>query len=984
MITRIVSFSFFVAVITVVATTTLRAAPSTVSGTLIQSLDGEWQTAADPSDKGRSESWFDSDHFPKDGAKTAQVPGSVTETWPLGGVWTDPPKNIFWYTKTFQFDKSPEPNMRYYLRFGAVKQTSEIWLNGQSLGTHTGGEDPFEFDVTSLLQPGKPNTVAVRIGVGMEGGIWQHVSLVAQPIVRIVDAYAIPDAKAGQIHLQVNLENNANVPVDVDIKAVSGEFKPAKSVGSQTSTVTVQPGQTTAKLDLTVDHPHLWDLNDPFLYTVAVTSDAKIAGSATPLRDNYSFRTGFRDIRMVDGYFTMNGKRFFLKSLHGNYVDPLSQLGTPRDMRIIGRDYPQLKKAGFNTFRFIMAAPMPEQLDQADELGYFIFSEHETSWMCTDPNLFGATLNQVARRDRNHPSLIMWGMLNETGNLPVYQKARDWLPQLKAIDNTRLVILSSGRFDKDFKTASISNTGSTTWDVYMGGEDPVNPKPDGPLHELGAYFDGTGDAHIYPFYPLSWEVITNFGNLDKDNPHPFFLTESGIGSSFNAIEEKRLLEKYQAPPTDPSWSWANAGTDGIINACKVYGLGETYPNPEDIYIDSQLEAARQREMIFSIVRGNPKINGYSLTSLQDFFGAGEGVMNNFRDFKPGHLEVLQAGWAPSRWCLLVNPTNVYAGQPLRVKVALANEDALPAGEYPVTLKIAGPTGLAWTHSVIAHVQDNGPFAYPLFDEDVTVPDLRQGTYTLEASLDDKPNPASSKLSFTVTDRTALPLIVGSVTVAGVPQNVRDLLTRQGAKVVDYAPGDGTDRETILVGADFKGKASDWRALYARAARGAHVIFLSESTFNGDKGKNKWLALPQKGDQDGAPDWLYHKDVIAKINNPIFTGLQPKLMSPEFYGQLLADTHHFKDVTLPADTPAVAIYSSLTDRYHFLDGVMIGTYPFHAGQFTINAFNILGTIGSPATDRLLLNLVIQAKADAAPLAPLPADYDAEMDKLGLTD
>jgi hypothetical protein len=163
-----------------------------------------------------------------------------------------------------------------------------------------------------------------------------------------------------------------------------------------------------------------------------------------------------------------------------------------------------------------------------------------------------------------------------------------------------------------------------------------------------------------------------------------------------------------------------------------------------------------------------------------------------------------------------------------------------------------------------------------------------------------------------------------------------------------------------------------------------VVFLDEKTFNGKKGKNNWLAIPEKGDQDGAPDWLYHKDVIAKVDHPVLTGLQTKLMSPEFYGALLADTHHFKNMTLPADVSAVAVYSSLTDRYHFFDGVMIGAYPFHAGHFTINAFNILGTVGRPATDRLLLNLVIQAKADAAPLAPLPADYDAEMDKLGITD
>ena len=134
------------------------------------------------------------------------------------------------------------------------------------------------------------------------------------------------------------------------------------------------------------------------------------------------------------------------------------------------------------------------------------------------------------------------GLLNETDNPDVYHRGKDWLPSLRAIDDSRPVLLSSGRWDKDYKTASISNTDSKTWDVYLGGEDPQNPKPTGHLQELGAYHDGTGDAHIYPFYPLTWSFITDFRNLDKDNAPPFFLSESGIGSAYNAIQEKREME----------------------------------------------------------------------------------------------------------------------------------------------------------------------------------------------------------------------------------------------------------------------------------------------------------------------------------------------------------------------------------------------------------------------------------------------------------
>jgi hypothetical protein len=347
--------------------------------------------------------------------------------------------------------------------------------------------------------------------------------------------------------------------------------------------------------------------------------------------------------------------------------------------------------------------------------------------------------------------------------------------------------------------------------------------------------------------------------------------------------------------------------------------------------------------------------------------------------------VLQDGWAPLRWCLLVHPTNAYADEPIHIKATLANEDALPGGDYAATIDVKGPAGVVWKHAVTAHVQQNGPLAYILFDEDVHIADLKGGIYTLEASLDGKPNAASHALAFTVTSRASLPPLSGEVTVAGIRQNMRDLLTKQGAKLHDYAANEEIARETILIGPDFKGKASDWRALYARAARGAHVVFLSNPIFHDGSARNKWLALPAKGDQSNDPDWLYHKEVIAKVNQPAFAGLPTKLMTAEYYGVLLARSFFFHDMTnpAPADTAAASIYNGFGGP-PYRDGVMLATYPFHAGHFTINAFNIVDSMGSPATDRLLLNLVIQAQADATALVPLPADYEAEMDKLGFKD
>jgi len=958
------------------------SATTSDGGTLVATLNGTWQIVQDTKNEGEAAGWFKGDTFPSAQAKPIQVPGVPTEVFPTTAWWMDNPDNAYWYFRTFPVQGAPQPGMRDYLRFGAVRQISDVWLNGTHLGSHGGGEDPFEFEVTKFLKLGD-NALAVRVKMNLMGGIWQGVTLVAQPDVRIIDGFAKPDAKGKKIDLEVTLENNSGKPATVDVAAALGEFKPARALGQQSTTVTAVPGISTANLVLPVEQPHLWDLNDPFLYTIKITSTWKDASGAKLGQDSDSFRTGFRDFRVVDDYFYLNGRRIFPASAHGNQYDALYGQGSSRDMSQYYKELDQLKKADFNMMRCIMAAAMPEQLDHADETGMLYFTEHETAWLLKDPAQFGRTLNQVVRRDRNHPSLAMWGLLNETPDMNIYARAKAWLPSLRAIDDTRPVLLSSGRFDNDFKTGSISNTGSQTWDVHLGGEDPVNPRPTGALTELGAYKNGTGDAHVYPYYPLSWSFLTAFSKVAQD-AKPFFLSEYGVSSAYNPLPEEIEMKRLQIPDWVYSWDWVKRGSDGMRRTWATYGLDATYPNMNDMMVDSDLSAVRQRNISFSAIRGNPKVIGYNLTSIEDFWGASEGVMDNFRNFKPGHLEMLRAGWAPLRWCLLVNPTTTYADQALSLRISLANEDVLPAGDQAATVTISGLGGEVWKQAFTVHVQANGPLAYPLFDQDVTIPNLAPGKYTLKAMLDGHANAAADQYDFTVTSRADLPKISGDVTVLDVPQNVRDLLAAQGAKVHPYAPDETNDHETILVGGDFKGVADVWRTLYGRAAQGAHIVFLDENVFHAADGANKWLAVPAKGGQNGDPEWLYHKETVAKTGHPIFAGLPTKLMDPDDYGMMLANAHFFEGTTTPDDTAAVAIRSTLGNHYEYKDGFLIGTYKLGAGHFTVNAFDLLGTIGAPATDRLMLNLVLAGQADAAPVTPPPDDFAATMDKLGIAD
>jgi hypothetical protein len=968
-----------------VVVATLLASPAVRAAT--QSLDGTWQIVPDAKNVGLTEHWYEPAVFPAAAARPIQVPGNINEAWPNPTPLDEPgAANLDWYRLAFAPSFTATPQHRYYLRFGAVSFRSEIWLNGVDLGVHDGGQDPFELEVTHDVLLGQLNTLIVRVEAPYFGGITRHVTLVDQPAVRIIDGFARPDAAGGKIHLEVTMENSTGAPATVDLSSSLGEYRPARALGTQAVTVSVPSGGWVVNVDLPVAHPHLWDLDDPFLYTVEIHSHW--AGSPSG-DDETHLRTGFRDFRIVDGYFQLNGRRILLKSTLGNWYEPVVIQGNARTHSYVLKDLTELKRAGFNTMRMIISGAMPEMMDLADELGFLIYSEHDTSWHTEDPAKFGVSLNGLVRRDRNHPSLVMWGLLNETMPRRVYQRARAWLPSLRAIDPTRLVMLSSGRWDQDRYTGSASNPGSATFDVYLGGEDPEHPTKIGDLPgmQIPAYFGG-GDVHIYQSYPTTWEFMMAFERLGQ-NTRPFLVSEAGDGSLYNPYDEQRKLIAAHAPADAYAYSWINPAIAGLDRTWQNYQLAGIYPSIEQMLIDSELAQSRQRRVTFDFLRANPKVNGFDVTSLNDCWGSGEGLMDNFQDFKPGQLEVLRQGWAPLRWSLLINSHHVYAGQSLHLRASLDNDHTLAAGNYGATFTLEGKMGVVWRAQAPVTVggAPDAPLAYLVFEQDIAVPDVPAGTYTLRAVLNGSTAVAANTLDLTIARTDALPRLTGTLTACGLDDDARRLLTAQGATVRDYIPGQEFNREVILVGKTLGGEDARWRDLYARIARGAHAVFLSPRVFAGVRGEKKeplhWLALAQRGELISEQEWLYHKEIVAKAQ-PEFAGLELRLMTPEYYGQMLADAPFFKDIAPPDQSAAVAIrcLADGASRFIYRDGLTVGSYRYHSGHFTLNGLDVLGQLGHPAADRLLLNLAATAATDAAPLQPLPDEFDLELAGIGI--
>lgn len=437
---------------------------ATIADTIL-SLDGDgWQIAIDPDNTGREQEWFNG---PVDAAKVTRVPWIIQDAFP--GY-----HGIAWYWRTFDAPQNPFEGGRYILKFWAVDYYAEVWLNGQQIAKHEDGESPFWTDVTDVLRVGAPNMLAVRVlnptdapidgivlnetahrnkvnnyyagGSFNHGGITDSVDLIMAPPVRINDLYAVPDAATGDIALTVTALNATDRALAATLTITIAPASTGQALTVKEVEVAVAPGESLLRETLHVDAPHLWDLNDPYLYRVT----ARLAAQGVAQAHEASTRCGFRDFRFANGAFRLNGRRIFLKCSHtGNHYPLGMQLA--HDPDLYRRDLVNVKAMGFNAIRFIAGVARREQLDLCDELGLLVYEEPYGAWCMADsPNLearYDASMIGMLLRDRNHPSIVIWGLLNETGDGRLFRHAAGFLPRLREFDNSRMVLLNSGRWD---------------------------------------------------------------------------------------------------------------------------------------------------------------------------------------------------------------------------------------------------------------------------------------------------------------------------------------------------------------------------------------------------------------------------------------------------------------------------------------------------------------------------------------------------------
>ncbi len=506
----------------------------------------------------------------------------------------------------------------------------------------------------------------------------------------------------------------------------------------------------------------------------------------------------------------------------------------------------------------------------------------------------------------------------------------------------------------------LANPGSTQWEDVLSDQHPYQPLP----HNAGV---------------INTLRTVNGGEL------PLWLSEYGIGSALDLPRLARHYEQLGKTHCEDAVGYRGF-LDAFLADWQRWKLDEAFANPEDYFRQCLAWMAGLRKLGINAIRANPNVIGYSLTGTQDQGLTGEGLTTTFRELKPGTMDAMFDAFYPLRWCLFVEPVQIYRGQKAKLEAVLANEDVLRPGEYPVQFQVVGPNGeRVFARDAKVQIPDPAakpapPFALSVFSEEAPI-DGPAGKYRFQATFLSGAAAAGGEIEFYVADPADMPQIKTEVVLWGDDPHLSAWLAAEGIKTRPFAPSPHAAREVILAGNQPPaGGAAGFSELARHLARGSVAVFLAPEIFKKGDDPTGWLPLANKGQLVGLPVWVYHKDDWAK-NHPIFDGLPAGcVLDHTFYREVFSSQGWTGQEPL---TEAVA--GAINTGCGYNSGLTVAVHPLGAGRFILNTLRIRENLGKdPVAERLLRNLLRHAAREAGqPVADLPADFEQQPKTLGAT-
>ena len=549
------------------------------------------------------------------------------------------------------------------LHFGAVDYWCRVFVNGQLVGQHEGGYTPFTFPIRRVVQPGRteiavqvydpaqteiviprwpdypqeqgpsrPPFDANNVPHGKQewylnvGGIWQDVTLTAVPGTYINHVRVTPDIHTGQAQVTVELAGaltgeNSNGMIRARCAAADGSLAGAAAVAVA--------GGPIHSLTIPMAQPRLWSPEDPSLYTLTVRLEGLGAD------DEVSVRFGFREISTRDGQILLNGDPIFLLAALDQDLYPETIYTVPSEA-FLRDEFQKAKALGLNCLRCHIKPPDPRYLDLADELGLLVWAEIP-SWRTfypkgtMFPNLLDVgevikgrveqTLEEMIRRDCNHPALIIWTIVNEDWGtaLPLSASDRAWVAEMykrcKALDPSRLVVDNS-----------------------------ACPHPWGPNIHVHSDLD---DFHMYANIPDQargfadsieqfalrplWTYSTH-GDTARSGQEPLVLSEFGNWglpslAGLRAAAGGHDPAWFNIGPWWSPWDGESGWPAGVAERFAALGLDAIWPDYEAFATATQWHQFAALKFEIETMRRQPTLAGYVITEFTDAYWESNGLLD---------------------------------------------------------------------------------------------------------------------------------------------------------------------------------------------------------------------------------------------------------------------------------------------------------------------------------------------------------------------
>ena len=486
-----------------------------------RSLNGEWQLKV------------------VDGITDDQVVPHIDETWgtiPVPGCWEpygfskpkyDYPDSLTGYYRKFFFLPEEWKGQQVWIRFDGVLRGYDLWLNDKYVGTWESAYNTHLFDLTPYLTKdafnGGTQQLVMRVYSQFKGyefdcfddwatmGIFRDVILMAAPWTHLSDL-TVTTKKDGEVIVKTEVANaTAKTTTDFEIFDVQGNL--------------VSTGEK-------IVNPHLWTAETPYLYTLRVHVKEKGRTLQTLTQ-----KIGIREISIDGKVLKLNGQPIKLRGVNAHSTDPytvkvISDSITLKDMKM-------MKEASVNYMRLSHYPREPRFYELADSMGFYLVDEvpfgygdkHLSSRSYQD--ILKTRAESTVRRDKNHPSVLVWSVGNENPLPQTCTEVGDYVGQL---DSSRPYCFPQvgSYFRKFWENKGIKPS-----------EMEVSPFP--------------SKAPIYaPHYPTTGQIAGFYQHLDR----PVIFTEycHTLGVSFEDHDRQwKIIERTPGIAGGSVWEWADQG-----------------------------------------------------------------------------------------------------------------------------------------------------------------------------------------------------------------------------------------------------------------------------------------------------------------------------------------------------------------------------------------------------------------------------------------